>query len=166
MYSAIHRWISQYSWDVERDEAGEVFQDVMIMLMDKNFKALSKAHDPDSLSGLIFIIAFHGTGRYFTKKWKEMKRTAPVSGDEPAVDDLLDRIDEKLKMVLIEEFFSGLKPVEKEIFELRFGEDMAYGGISGETGLSISHVGVIISRLKARLKKFIEKKYKDTSISL
>lgn len=166
VYSAIHKWISQYSWEVDRDEVSEIFQEVMIALMDKNFKALSKARDPDKLGGLIFIISFHGTGRYFKKKWKEMKKSEPVSGDEPVVDDLLDRLDEKIQMAVIEEFVSGLKPIEQEIFELRFGDDMEYGLISGETGLSISHVGVIISRLKGRLKKHIQKKYKDTSVSL
>lgn len=159
VYSAIHRWIGQYSFGAGQDEVADVFQSVMLALMKDNFKVLAKAHDPDKLGGLVYLVAFQGTGRYFEKKWKHEKKHTPATGNEPVPDDVLDKIDKKIKLAMIDAFVSNLKPLEQEIFELRFRDDEEYSDIAVQVGLSANNIDVIINRLKTRLRAYMKENY-------
>jgi len=46
-----------------------------------------------------------------------------------------------------------LPPREREVVRLKFQQGLKYGEIAAVTGLSVSHVGVLIHEAMARLRK-------------
>lgn len=164
IYSAIHKWISKYSHGDGRheqeDDVKEVFNEAIIYIMDNNFRNVRKARDPERISGLIFLLAYQVTGKYFKKKWIDNKRKGE---NEPTFPDGGDGITEKLSkeegIRLVGEFLKTLSDEEQDIMELFFGEGLKYKEIAYRKELSTTHVGVIISRIKNRCRVFIQKRY-------
>ena len=72
---------------------------------------------------------------------------------------MIERLTREEKICLIEEFKITLSLEEQRILELRYGEELKYREIADKIGLSNSNIGVMISRIKERLKTFVRKKY-------
>ena len=160
IYSAIHAWINKYAKETDRTEdVKEIFQETILDIMKNSFARIRQARDPSRISGLIFLIAYQNAGKYFKKKWREQKRISAGTVTIPKEDDFIDRLTREERICLIEEFKITLSLEEQKIMELRYGEEMKYSEIAEYTGLSISNIGVMISRIKGRLRDFVRKKY-------
>jgi RNA polymerase sigma factor (sigma-70 family) len=160
VYSAIHRWIGRYGRDEDRSEdVREVFQEAFVALMENNFESLRKARDPERTSGLIFLITYQMAGRYFERKWKERAKRGDLNPDVPGSDDLIDRISREERRLLVARFLETLGLLERRVLELAYNEGFTYLEIASLLGISVSYAGVVIHRLKKRLRKFIYEKY-------
>lgn len=165
IYSAIHKWINKYAAATDREEdVKEVFNQAIIDIMRNNFAKLKKARDLNNVSGLVFLIAYQTTGRYFKKKWVDRKRRA-----EDSISDLVDvgasPIDQLIteeNIRLVDEFLDTLSSLEQEVIELRYSEGLKYQEIASRLELSTVHVGVIISRVKEKLAMFARERYHGT----
>ena len=164
IYSAIHKWISKYAKEIgnqEREEdVKEIFNEAIIYIMENNFAKAKQARDPDRISGLVFLLAYQVTGRYFKKKWISDKRKGRGEPAFPPIEDgILDRLGRDERIRFVGEFMETLIPEEQKIMELRFSEGLKYREIADETGLTTTHVGVIINRVKEELNIFIKERY-------
>ena len=160
IYSAIHKWINRYAKDTEREEnVKKVFQDAVLDIMEDGFAKLKEARDPSRITGLIFIITYHRAGKYFKKRWLDRKRRAEEEPEGPDGTEPLDALSREERIKVVGEFIEGLSPIERKIMELRFSEELKYGEIAVETGLSSANVGVMINRIKEKLRIFIKEKY-------
>ena len=147
IYSAIHRWINKYAAATDREEdVKEVFNQAIIDIMRENFAKLKKARDLNNVSGLVFVIAYQTTGRYFEKKWRERGRRTetdilglPGGGASP-----LDELLEQERIRLLDESLATLSALEQEVMELRYGDGFQYRKIARRLELSTTHVGVVI----------------------
>ncbi len=165
IYSAVHRWMDRYAPDMRRsEEIKEVFQEAIVALMENNFAKVKQARDPERISGLIFLIAFQRTGRFFESKWREERRRAeredPVYNPE---DEIIDRLTHEERMHLADEFVKTLRPIEREVIICYFKDGCRYREIAEITGLTTTNVGVMISRIKDRFRLFIKEAYGSDS---
>jgi RNA polymerase sigma-70 factor (ECF subfamily) len=85
--------------------------------------------------------------------WRRKARTEPRQNRSAAVYDSATVFSPRDELVILDEFVSGLGPAEKALFVL-YLEDLTYRQIAEVTGLSESHVGVKLHRLK---RAFIER---------
>ena len=165
IYSAIHKWINKYAAATDREEdVKEVFNEAIISIMHDNFAKLKNAWDLNNVSGLVFLIAYQTTGRYFEKKWKDRKRRSedtisdlPGEGNNP-----IDKLIAQEKIRLVDEFLTALGPLEQKVIELRYGDGFKYRKIATRLELSTVHVGVIINRVKEKLAAFVRERYDKT----
>ena len=165
IYSAIHKWINKYAAATDREEdVKEVFNQAIIDIMRQNFAKLKKARDLNNVSGLVFVIAYQTTGRYFEKKWRDRGRRAetdilglPGGGASP-----LDELLEQERIRLLDESLATLSALEQEVMELRYGDGFKYQRIATRLELSTVHVGVIINRAKEKLAAFIRERHHKT----
>jgi RNA polymerase sigma factor (sigma-70 family) len=159
IYCAIHRWIERYGRDEDRSEdVREVFQEAIVSLMENDFRRVRKARDPERISGLVFLIAYQAAGRYFERKWKERRRRGVVDPNEPASDDLFDRISREEKRRIVACFLETLGPLERQVLELAYGDGLKYLEVASVLGISVPYVGVLIHRVKKKLRKYIHER--------
>lgn len=85
--------------------------------------------------------------------WRRKARTEPSQNRPAAVYESATAFGPRDELVILDEFVSGLGPAEKALFVL-YLEDLTYRQIAEVTGLSESHVGVKLHRLK---RAFIER---------
>ncbi|MBI3990714.1 MAG: sigma-70 family RNA polymerase sigma factor [Candidatus Omnitrophica bacterium] len=165
IYNAIHSWINKYAKDIDRiEDVKEIFQETILDIMKNSFARIKQARDPNRISGLIFLIAYQNAGKYFKKKWLEEKKRC---GEEIAIsrkDDLIDNLDREEKIRLVDKFRTTLTDEESRIMDLRYREEMKYREIAEKTGISTNNVGVILNRIKERLKVFINKECRANSV--
>ena len=165
IYSAIHKWINKYADAVDREEdVKEIFNEAIISFMRGNFAKLKQARDLNNVSGLVFLIAYQTTGRYFKRKWSYDKKRQkdPVPEVPGEGTDPLDKLVREERMRLVGEFLATLSPLEQEVVELRYGERLKYREIADRLELSTVHVGVSINRVKEKLATFIRERYDKT----
>ncbi len=165
IYSAIHKWINKYADAVDREEdVREIFNEAIISFMRGNFAKLKQARDLNNVSGLVFLIAYQTTGRYFKRKWSYDKKRQkdPVPEVPGEGTDPLDKLVREERMRLVGEFLATLSPLEQEVVELRYGERLKYREIADRLELSTVHVGVSINRVKEKLATFIRERYDRT----
>jgi RNA polymerase sigma-70 factor (ECF subfamily) len=79
--------------------------------------------------------------------WRRKVRAEPRGNRAAAVDESAAASGPRDELVILDEFISGLGPAEKALFVL-YLEDLTYRQIAEVTGLSESHVGVKLHRLK------------------
>lgn len=164
IYTAIHKWINKYAKVTERmEDVKEIFQEAVMDIMEDGFRKLKQARDQNRISGLIFMIVYHRAGKYFKKKWKAQHRREDENSENGQFKRYLDILEVKEKIEIVDKFIAGLNPIEKKILELRFSDGLRYKEIAEKTGLSTTNVGVLISRLKERLKRFIMERYPSFS---
>ncbi|MFQ6105265.1 MAG: RNA polymerase sigma factor [Candidatus Glassbacteria bacterium] len=161
IFSAIHRWMDRYAPEMRgSEEVREVFQEAIVAVMENNFARVRKARDPEQISGLIFLIAFQRTGRYFERKWRDERRRTdrgdPVYNPE---DDIIDGLTHDERMRLADKFVKTLRSIEREVIGLYFKDGCRYREIAEITGLTTTNVGVMISRIKDRFRSFIKEEY-------
>jgi RNA polymerase sigma factor (sigma-70 family) len=79
--------------------------------------------------------------------WRRRARADPGENRAAAVDESAAASGPRDELVILDEFVSGLGPADKALFVL-YLEDLTYRQIAEVTGLSESHVGVKLHRLK------------------
>lgn len=156
VYAAIHAWIRKYYKARScEDDIKEIFQDVFFGFMSDRCSSLKKAHNQDRPEGLIFLIAYQATGRYF----KRMGRFVRIDdrGDVASVSEKhpIDRLSVEETRKIIREFLVTLSEQENRIFAMRFGEELSYEKIASKMKLSVTCVGVMLNRIKQKARVYL-----------
>ncbi|MDP3791388.1 MAG: sigma-70 family RNA polymerase sigma factor [Candidatus Omnitrophota bacterium] len=161
VYSAIHKWIKTYASKKEdrKEDIKDVFQEAFIDMVENNFSRLRQAKDPNKLSGLIFIIAHHRAGKYFTKKWKEGEFVEKDLKNIPSPENIIENLTREEQNSIAEKFLNTLSKKEYDIMELHLHRGFKYDEIAAAMRLSRVYVGVIINRVKNKMKLYIKNKY-------
>lgn len=156
VYHAIHGWLKSHALDdSDWEDIPDIFQEIFVELMKNEFALAMKARNPEKHSALIFIAAIQTTGRYFKRKWIERDRTGKLDYDPCEEDDIIEKLQADEIIHLIGEFVNTLNPARKQVFELRFRDNLDYAEIAEELNISVSNVGVVVNRLKKKLVQFI-----------
>jgi len=155
-------WAVPLRLGAREEEAEEIFQRTWVVIVEK----LHGLRQPQRLSSWIATTARHQTYQLFEENGRH-RRTTPLddavhSGTEPAVeadvhrelerlelltalDEALDRLDERCRKLLGLLFFTDPRP--------------NYQTIAESTGLAVGSIGPIRSRCLHRLQKQLEKVY-------
>lgn len=75
----------------------------------------------------------------------------------PALDNVESQLEHREILGAITEFLRTLSQDQRDIFVRRYWRFSSFHDLSEEFGISENHVKVILTRLRKRLKKFLEK---------
>lgn len=90
----------------------------------------------------------------FLRKQKKVKNSSEdllqeIADPQLAADEKIADSENKQQFL---KFFDELTDIQKEVLQLKFGEELSYNQISQATGMSANHVGVFIHNVMKKLK--------------
>jgi RNA polymerase sigma-70 factor (ECF subfamily) len=121
---------------------GEAEQDLLQEILLQLWRSLDGFAGRSSLDTWAYRVALNTA-----IVWRRKVRAEPRGNRAAAVDESAAASGPRDELVILDEFISGLGPAEKALFVL-YLEDLTYRQIAEVTGLSESHVGVKLHRLK------------------
>jgi RNA polymerase sigma-70 factor (ECF subfamily) len=127
---------------------GEAEQDLLQEILLQIWRSLDGFVGRSSLDTWAYRVALNTA-----IAWRRKARTEPRQNRSAADYESARAFGPRDELVILDEFVSGLGPAEKALFVL-YLEDLTYRQIAEVTGLSESHVGVKLHRLK---RAFIER---------
>ena len=161
IYSAIYDWMNEYIGH-PTDEVKDIFQGVFVKLIEKDFAPLKSVRDIDKPKALIYLIAYYHTAQYFRIQQHE-KRIMCRQKQEAAEqerDAVVQELSDDMVRILVEAI-AELDEDGQDVLRLYFFGNLQYAEIAVQTGLTKTNVGVIISRAKAHLRSFINRRYPE-----
>ena len=127
------------------DEAADLLQEILLQI----WRGLEGFAGRSALGTWAYRVALNTAISFRSERWSRARRPfqIPPSGapSTPAAP--------RREIAILEEFIAGLGPTDRAVFVL-YLEDLSYREIAEVVGLTESHVGVKIHRLKGR---FIER---------
>lgn len=121
---------------------GEAEQDLLQEILLQLWRSLDGFAGRSSLDTWAYRVALNTA-----IVWRRKARAEPRENRAAAVDESAAASGPRDELVILDEFVSGLGPADKALF-LLYLEDLTYRQIAEVTGLSESHVGVKLHRLK------------------
>ena len=131
-----------------RDE--EDRQDLLQEMMIQIWQSLHKYNDQYKISTWLYRISLNVAISYFRKSTKREQRYTPLT-EKTAQIALEDKSENENQLLLLEQFISELKEIDKALMIL-YLEDKSHTEIAGILGMSVSNVGTKIGRIKEKLK--------------
>ncbi len=145
------RPLSRYALSITRnpEQALDAVQETFLLLM----KHLAKV-DRDRPAPWLFTVCRSKAIDLLRRDGKMEARTHEdlaqhVSADPPAEAAVVSREESRE----VDAILSILPPREREVMRLKFQQGLKYREIAAVTGLTVSHVGVLIHEAMARLRK-------------
>jgi len=127
------------------DEEKDLLQEILLQI----WRSLSRFKERSTLDTYAYRVALNTA-----IAWRRRQRTRFVDADRSVgTDGLAVASRPRDELVILDEFVRSLGPAERALFVL-YLEDLSYRQIAEVTGLTESHVGVKLHRLK---KTFIER---------
>lgn len=139
---------------VPDSEAREIVQEAFLRLWQQ---------DPVEVEGYLAEWLFRVCRNQALDRCRKEKHLSRVDGEVMAqasddIDDLEMRVDQSRAQSQILALINQLPASQQEVLRLKFQEDLSYKQISAITGLSVSHVGVLIHTAITRIRKMREVK--------
>ena len=140
MLAANQRRLSAIARSYARgDEHRDLLQEILLQL----WRSLDRFEGRSSLDTWAYRVALNTA-----IVWRRKVRLEPRDQDRTAgAEDSPVPSGPRDELVILDEFVAGLGPADKAIFVL-YLEDLTYRQIADVTGLTESHVGVKLHRLK------------------
>ena len=132
---------------VKESDAQEIVQDLFIKLLNLEDSEKIKGRER---SWLFFVCRNQAIDCLRKEKKMSSKDVDELSSFDLKGGD--EVIEGKQTQSLILQLVDQLKPKQKEVIVLKFQEDLSYAEISEITGLSVSHVGVLIHEAIKKMK--------------
>jgi len=148
MLAANQRRLSAIARSYARgDEHRDLLQEILLQL----WRSLDGFEGRSSLDTWAYRVALNTA-----IVWRRKERVEPGRPDRAAVvEESPAPPGPRDELVILDEFVAGLGPADKALFVL-YLEDLTYRQIAEVTGLSESHVGVKLHRLKqAFMKRYL-----------
>jgi RNA polymerase sigma-70 factor (ECF subfamily) len=123
------------------DEWRDLCQEILLQM----WKGLDGFEGRSTPSTWVYRVALNTAITFRRRNGRRVEpwgRPLPESGPEPVAPPNLEN-----EILILEEFLHSLEKVDRAVF-LLYLEDLSYREISEVTGLTESHVGVRINRLK------------------
>ncbi|GAB1443150.1 hypothetical protein MASR2M39_19890 [Ignavibacteriales bacterium] len=114
------------------------------------WQSLHKYSDQYKISTWLYRISLNVAISYFRKSSKREQRYTPLT-EKTALIALEDKSENESQLLLLEQFISELKEIDKALMIL-YLEDKSHTEIAGILGMSVSNVGTKIGRIKEKLK--------------
>jgi RNA polymerase sigma-70 factor (ECF subfamily) len=132
-----------------REDFDDLYQEVLINL----WRSLKTFEERSKLSTWLYRVVLN-TALTYQRNSKKEKAKVPIDNILEIVDADNDREEREIKIEQLYSAISQLKKNERSII-LLYLDEKSYDEIADITGLTISNVGVKISRLKNKLFKIL-----------
>jgi RNA polymerase sigma-70 factor (ECF subfamily) len=122
---------------------GEAQRDLLQEILLQLWRSLDRFEGRSSLDTWAYRVALNTAIVWRRRARAEPRQNRPAA----AADEAAATAGPREELVILDEFVSGLGPADRALFVL-YLEDVTYRQIAEVTGLSESHVGVKLHRLK------------------
>ena len=143
------------SFRLEPEVADDLYQEVFLRLMQDDYRRLAlwrgEGDFADYLAPIVRNVALshlRGSGRDPVGIGNDDLDFDERVGSEPGPEEQAAVVEQRR---LVERAVERLGPRERELYRLRFVNDMKHREIAAELDLTVSHVGVSLLRLERRL---------------
>ena len=153
-------WVLIHEIRLDREPAGEVYQDVFVRLWRDNYRGLRNwTGEGDFASYLTPIVRHLAVDRL---RGRHPERHEPLpdfdeAGHEPRAPeadvDEITWVEQQRR--LLDRAVAVLDARDRRLYELRFVEERSYQEIGSALGITVGNVGVRISRLSDRLRSAV-----------
>ena len=158
--NAVARFVSEYRQfiytifvrylNLRAEDADELFQRFLFHIWEDDFRRLREWRGKTSLSGYIAKIARNLAHDYRRELRLETQNFPDVPLDDPRLMNVERR-------EMIEQALSRLSPRHRELLRRRYYLEQSHAEIAQMLGMTVTNVGVSLSRAKLRLKKILER---------
>jgi RNA polymerase sigma-70 factor, ECF subfamily len=132
------------------EDADELFQRFLFHIWEDDFRRLREWRGKTSLSGYIAKIARNLAHDYRRDLRLETQNFPDVPLDDPRLMNVERR-------EMIEKALYRLSPRHRELLRRRYYLEQSHAEIAQVLGMTVTNVGVSLSRAKLRLKKILER---------
>jgi RNA polymerase sigma-70 factor (ECF subfamily) len=136
--------------NLRQEDADELFQRFLFHIWEDDFRRLREWRGKTSLSGYIAKIARNLAHDYR----RELRLETQDLPDVPLDDPLLTNVERR---EMIERALSHLSPRHRQLLRRRYYLEQTHAEIAQALGMTVTNVGVSLSRAKLRLKKILKR---------
>jgi len=134
---------------LSHEDAEDILQEVFI----KAYKRLWQLREKDALKSWLYAIATNEIRRYF----KRHRDNAPMETLPLAIIADADPVSDNSVYQIISGALTGMTPLQREVFCLRYYDDMDYDSIAKITGSSKNTLMVSYHEARKKIEKEINK---------
>jgi RNA polymerase sigma factor (sigma-70 family) len=126
-------------------------QDLIQEMMIRIWKSIHKYDDQFKISTWLYRISLNTAISFYRKSTSRTGKHIDWNAQTAQIS-IEDKSEDEMQMVLLEQFISELKEIDKALM-LLYLEDKSHAEIAGILGMSVSNVGTKTGRIKDKLKK-------------
>lgn len=130
-------------------------EDILQETFSKAYSHLWTLRNPEALKGWLFRIATNEANRYFRKRHVTVEPVGPDMAVDGGEDEMLDAIRLREAEAKLPGAIAKLSVLQREVFCMKYYEDMDYDRIGRITGASRNTLMVTYHNAKERIKKEI-----------
>jgi RNA polymerase sigma-70 factor (ECF subfamily) len=146
------------SFRIGPEDVEDIAAEVLLKLVDKNFKVLREFRGHASLSTYLTVIARRICIQELVRRQKvkeaiargETRLPEVEPDDAPAAQKGMERLEE------VEKLLRRLRGREREIVRLYYLEGRTYEEISTETDVPVNTIGAVLSRARKKLRELVK----------
>ncbi len=155
IYHAIQYTAHLRSARVGPEDLEDIAAEVLVKLVDDNFRALREFRGESSLATYLTVIARRICVKELARRQQvlgsinrgESRVAEPEADDAPAAAKGIERLEE------VDALLRRLKGREREIVRLYYLEGRSYEEISTETDVPVNTIGAVLSRARKKLRE-------------
>jgi RNA polymerase sigma factor (sigma-70 family) len=126
-------------------------QDLIQEMMIKIWHSINKYDDQFKISTWLYRISLNTAISFYRKSSSRAGKYTDWNAQTAQIS-IEDKSEDEMQLVLLEQFISELKEIDKALM-LLYLEDKSHAEIAGVLGMSVSNVGTKTGRIKDKLKK-------------
>ncbi len=156
IYQAIHHTAHLRSARLTPEDVEDIAAEVLVQLVNNEYKALREFKGGASLSTYLTVIARRTCVHEITRRQQvreairkgETKAAAAVAeDDDPAAAKAMEKLED------VEALLRQLKGREREVVRLFYLEGRTYEEISTDLDIPVNSIGAVLSRARAKLRE-------------
>lgn len=156
IYHAIHHTAHLRSARLTPEDVEDIASEVLVQLVNNDYKALKEFKGSASLSTYLTVIARRICVHEITRrqavreairKGETRSPVAVADDDDPAAAKAMDKLED------VEALLRRLNGREREIVRLFYLEGRTYEEISTEVDVPVNSIGAVLSRARAKLRE-------------
>lgn len=155
IYHAIHHTAHLRSARLTPEDVEDIASEVLVQLVNNDYKALKEFKGSASLSTYLTVIARRICVHEITRRQAvreairkgETRPAAVDEADDPAAAKAIDKLED------VEALLRQLKGREQQIVRLFYMEGRTYEEISTELDIPVNSIGSVLSRARAKLRE-------------
>jgi RNA polymerase sigma-70 factor, ECF subfamily len=128
--------------------ADDLTQETFCSIMESAHRLKNK----ERLSFWVLTIAKRTLVKYQRKLFRSRKYMEIIKERYEAPPDFIELLEKKQKLVLFKMALHALPPVYRQIFDLRFEENLSVKEVAAKTGKTVKSVENLLRRIKKKLK--------------
>ncbi len=159
---------------LDHSTAEDLFQQVFVRLAENGFRRLRTYQGESRLETWFTVVCRHAAVDHLRANRSRAQPAEVIDGDEPENPleelpgdcDTRDEASAEELRARMNEALSHLQDDHRAVLEFFYRDNLEYAEIAARTGDTVNHVGVKLTRARAKLRGIIAEKFPDLSLYL